>query len=92
MDNDLRTSINEALVEKANFNQKVDDLIKQFYDKTEPVEILAIIKIVIDSGHPRSQNLMKQFEENYKNDNLDLEDMAFYFDMYEKYKAKLKNC
>ena len=92
MDNDLRTAIDNALVEKASFNQKVDDLIKIFYDKTEPIEILAIIKIVIESGHPRSQNLMKQFEKNYKDDNLDLEDMAFYFDMYEKYKIKLKNC
>lgn len=92
MNNNLRQSIDDALIEKASFNQKVENLIKLFYDKTEPVEILAIIEIVIKNGHPRIQKSMEQFKINYENDSLDLEDMAFYFDMYEKYKNDLKNC
>lgn len=43
MDNELRKTIDNAILEKATFQTKVDNITKDFYDQTEPVEILAII-------------------------------------------------
>lgn len=90
MGNTLRENVHNALVEKASFTEKVNDLVNRFYAENDRIEILAIIKIVIENGHPRSQKMMEQFKKNYEEDNLELEDMAFYYDMYEKYKERLK--
>lgn len=91
MENELRKTIDDAIIEKAAFQLKIESIIKEFYNQTEPIEILAIIEIVINNGHPGIKKTMEQFKTNYYNDCLDLEDMRFYFDMYEKYKNKLKN-
>lgn len=91
MDNELRKNIDDAIIEKATFQLKIESITKDFYHQTEPVEILAIIDIVIKNGHPGIKKTMEQFKINYENDCLELEDMRFYFDMYEKYKNKLKN-
>lgn len=92
MNSELRKTIDNAILEKATFQTKVDNITKDFYNQTEPVEILAIIEIVINNSHPGRKKAMEQFKEKYQNDCLELEDMRFYFDMYEKYKNKLKNC
>lgn len=92
MDNELRKTIDDAILEKTKFQSKVDNITKDFYDHTEPVEILKIIEIVIQNSHPGLKNTMKEFKTRYENDCLELEDMRFYLDMYEKHKSKLKNC
>lgn len=91
MNKELRKAIDDAISEKAIFQSKVDRITNIFYDQTEPIEILSIIEIVIQNSHPGMRKTMEQFKVNYENNCLDLEDMRFYLDMYEKYKNKLKD-
>lgn len=82
----LVKEVDKFLKKQIQLNEKSEKIIDIFLNEHASTEICSVCEYIACNGAPKHTELINEFKEHYEKNILKVEDIKFYFDIYNIYK------
>lgn len=78
--------VQQALLEAANLQKKMIELVNRFYVEHEKADVLSVIDLIYQKGNPKNREFLDDFKVKFEIGELSLEEIQRYNDLQDQHK------